>query len=337
MSEDKDTLISQEKGFSSGNNVYGDTNPQMTTQNYSSGSGIYSQQNPQTNTPPNSGGNYQPPNINPPPYIPKEPIPQQNPQQVAPIPVFTGIQYSFVADPMQELAEAKSVLIRQLPQFGEQYTGCESPNRYYVFSHTFEGYKLLFMCKEISSCCMRNCCRAEQRGFHMIIKHVNNVYGFANFDTHFATLIKPCKCTCCCCNRPEMDVILGNNQYCGRITQPYTCCDPEFHVYSGKGNSIEYVISADCCQCGLLCANRSCGKLSEAEFLITRYLKPEVKLGSIIKQVATVSELVTSADSYQISFPVEASPEDKLLLISAGLMIDYQFFEESASENNQRG
>jgi hypothetical protein len=44
--------------------------------------------------------------------------------------------------------------------------------------------------------------------------------------------------------------------------------------------------------------------------------------------------LITSADSYQIIFPKDASPKDKMILILAGLMIDYQFFEESASSNN---
>ena len=56
--------------------------------------------------------------------------------------------------------------------------------------------------------------------------------------------------------------------------------------------------------------------------------------GSITKKVATAAELVTSADSYQINFPPDANPQDKLLLIVAGLMIDYQFFEETASSND---
>ena len=57
-------------------------------------------------------------------------------------------------------------------------------------------------------------------------------------------------------------------------------------------------------------------------------------VGSIVKKTATVSELLTSADSYQITFPANALPNEKLLLIIAGLMIDYQYFEEKAGENN---
>ena len=57
---------------------------------------------------------------------------------------------------MAELAISTGVLIRQQPQILEQITGCESPNRYYVFSQSPQaGMKLLFMCKELSECCQR--------------------------------------------------------------------------------------------------------------------------------------------------------------------------------------
>ena len=46
------------------------------------------------------------------------------------------------------------------------------------------------------------------------------------------------------------------------------------------------------------------------------------------------SEVITDADSYQVSFPASATAEDKLLLIALGLMIDYQYFETSSSDEN---
>ena len=45
--------------------------------------------------------------------------------------------------------------------------------------------------------------------------------------------------------------------------------------------------------------------------------------------------MITNADSYLINFPSKATPADKLLLITAGLMIDYQFFENSPESPNQ--
>ena len=85
---------------------------------------------------------------------------------------------------MAELAMSTGVLIRQEAQFLEQITGCESPNRYFVFSQSPQGgMKLLFKCKEQSGCCMRNCCPANSREFNMLIKHVKNA---SNLDDNYS-------------------------------------------------------------------------------------------------------------------------------------------------------
>ena len=49
---------------------------------------------------------------------------------------------------MKELTNSTRVLKRQEAQFMEQFIGCESPNRFYVFSQSPKGeMKLLFKCK----------------------------------------------------------------------------------------------------------------------------------------------------------------------------------------------
>ena len=263
-----------------------------------------------------------------------QPVPQPGAVHA---PYLGGIQYVYVVDPMAELAISTGVLIKQEAQFFEQITGCESPNRYYVFSQSPQaGMKLLFKCKEYSDCCMRNCCPANNREFNMAIKHIASAqYMDENFSSPYIDVRKPCKCTCCCLERPEMIINFGQNQQpVGRIKQPFTCCDPVFATYDSTGQ-VKHTIHGDCCQCGLICKNNFCGKLSEVVFNIhegTNLLTSPV--GSIIKRVATAAELVTSADSYQINFPPRATAADKLLLIVAGLMIDYQFFEEAASSND---
>ena len=263
-----------------------------------------------------------------------QPVPQVG---AVPPPSFGGIQYVYVPDPMAELAMSTGVLIKQQAQFLEQITGCESPNRYYVFSQSPQGgMKLLFKCKEYSECCMRNCCPAKSREFNMAVKHIATAANLnEDFNTPFVDIRKPFKCTCFCLDRPEMLIKYGaNNQPLGRIKQPYTCFDPMFSTYDSTGNK-RYTIHADCCQCGLLCANNFLGKLSEVTFHIySNGNMTSPPSGSITKKSATASELVTSADSYQVNFPRDATPEDKMVLIAAGLMIDYQFFEESASDSN---
>jgi hypothetical protein len=237
---------------------------------------------------------------------------------------------------MSELGMSSGVLIKQKPQFLEQFTGCESPNRFYVFSQSPQaGMKLLFKCKEFSGCCMRNCCPASQREFIMSIKHVANNSGLNDdFSTPFVKVNKPFKCTCFCLDRPKMSINYANGNPLGAIKEPFTCCDPQVNTFDNTG-MMKYVIRADCCQCGLLCRNNFCGKLSKAVFNIYKTNELNRPVGSIIKKgSSSFSELITSADSYQVNFPLDATPEDKMILIVAGLMIDYQFFEEKAENNN---
>ena len=165
-------------------------------------------------------------------YIPMQPI---NPG-IPPHPgqFIGGIQYVYCADPMTELNYSTGVLIRQQPQFFEMYTGCESPNRYYVFSQSRQGgMKLLFKCKEISGCCMRNCCPANSREFNMVIKHIANSANLDdNFQKTFVNVVKPFKCTCCCLERPEMIVTFSeSNQPLGKNKQPFTCYNPKITIY----------------------------------------------------------------------------------------------------------
>ena len=251
---------------------------------------------------------------------------------------FAGITYTYVLDPMQELALSPSVLIRQQPQFFEQISGCESPNRYFVFSQSPQtGFKMLFKCKEQSECCQRNCCSASMREFVMDIKHIANAGALnENFQNSFVHVNKPFKCTCCCLERPEMIAnYSANNELVGKVKQPFSCCDPIFTIYDNAG-TMRYFIYADCCQCGLCCSG-PCAKMSEVTFNIYRDANMGQPIGSIVKKIANFSELITSADSYQVNFPADARPNEKLLLIITGLMIDYQFFEERAGNDDNTG
>ena len=248
---------------------------------------------------------------------------------------FAGITYTYVLDPMQELALSPSVLIRQQPQFFEQISGCESPNRYFVFSQSPQtGFKMLFKCKEQSECCQRNCCSASMREFVMDIKHIANAGALnENFQNSFVHVNKPFKCTCCCLERPEMIAnYSANNELVGKVKQPFSCCDPIFTIYDNAG-TMRYYIYADCCQCGLCCSG-PCAKMSEVTFNIYRDANMGQPIGHIVKKIANFSELITSADSYQVNFPADARPNEKLLLIITGLMIDYQFFEERAGNDD---
>lgn len=248
------------------------------------------------------------------------------------------MQFVYVQDPLTELQNCIGALIRQQPEWLEVFTGCETQNRYHVFGKNPNGgLKYLFKCQERSSFCERNCCPASVREFNMEVRHI------ASYDQlmassvvkNFANIFKPLKCPCFCLNRPEMDVqLFQTGEHVGIVRQPFSCCDPHFQIFD-SGNVLKYYIIASCCQCAICCANSLCGKCSEGVFNIyPAEGQAGGPIGRIVKKSADFSELMTSADSYQVEFPATATPLDKLLIISLGLMIDYQYFEESASDKN---
>ena len=253
-----------------------------------------------------------------------------------PMPAPQAPNIVFVKDPMSELNNCTGVIIRQQPELFEAITGCETANRYHVYGQTSQGLKYLFKCIEKSDFCMRSCCPSNIREFDMEIYHVISLGQQAT--KLFANALKPLMFPCFCCCRPEMTLLLGDQkEVVGKIVNTFTICDPEFDVFDKSGN-LKFRVHADCCQCGLLCANNICGKFSSANFEIYDGTLTN-KVGQISKMAAqSYSEMVTDADSYQITFPQQASPHDKLLLIALGLMIDYQYFEtDSNSESRNHG
>ena len=253
---------------------------------------------------------------------------QQNQMQMP----FGGMQFVYVIDPLTELGNCTGVEIKQQPEFFEMITGCETANRYHVFGQSPQGIKYLFKCNERSGWCMRNCCPSNVRQFDMNITHISSTNSMVTeLKKDFANIFKPFKCTICCINRPQIFLTLNDgNKRVGMIRHTFTLCDPEFEIYD-ENHSLKYIITADCCQCGLLFNNAFFGKISEVIFNILIPSKNQV-VGTLIKKSANAAELVIDADSYQINFPQTATPTDKLLIIALGLMIDYQYFETNSSD-----
>ena len=51
------------------------------------------------------------------------------------------------------------------------------------------------------------------------------------YTTPFATMKKPCMCTCFCLRRPEISVMVNSTgKPAGKIKYIYTCYDPTFLV-----------------------------------------------------------------------------------------------------------
>jgi hypothetical protein len=237
--------------------------------------------------------------------------------------------FVYIQDPFTEIAQSRTAIVRQEPALLERLTGCVTRNHYHVFLSTPYGLKYAFKCNEQSSGCARCCLSANSRPVKIIMRHV---ISFQQYDGDMAKVFinvdKPCKCACCCFCRPYMDVRLADNgQQLGIISEPCTCCDVDMEVLDTAGN-LRYDINGDCCQLGL-CCGPSLKKLANVNFEIK---ENGYTVGAIRKLTSSLGEFFTKADSYEVVFPEKATPSEKLLLILATLMIDYQNFESDNSD-----
>ena len=249
-------------------------------------------------------------------------------------PYIQGMQYLPISDPMAELDSCLGILIKQIPEIAEALSGCEMENIYHVFGSSTSGFKFLFKCKESSNWCVRRCCTSTRRGFNMDIGWIASGNPMDPIASEFAKADKSCSLGCCCLCRPEMVLSLqSNKQRVGRARYECTLCDPTFHIYD-ESDILRYIITGSCCQCGLMCTNNFCGKFSEVTFDI--YNPNGNKSGKIMKQRASGAEYITDADSYEVVFPQDACAKDKILLTAVGHLIDYQYFELDANDDEEK-
>jgi hypothetical protein len=174
----------------------------------------------------------------------------------------------------------------------------------------------------------------------MKIRHVNNQADFVveDYSNYYAVAQKPFKCTCLCLERPSI-VIKNNNYYFGKIIEPFSCCDSIYDIYDSSDKT-KWKISGNCCQCGLLFKNTICGKCAEVTFHIfsanDSSLDSSNSKGYIKKQCSGIQELVSDADNFELVFPKDATPEEKMMLIGTVLMIDYRHFEDNGTDKRKQ-
>ena len=242
------------------------------------------------------------------------------------------------------LEKIQEVIIKQESDILEAVTGCQEPNNYHIYGRFPNGEKCyIFRCKEFSSCPMRCCCPVSCRELIMKMKlsseedenqNENNSNNESNsneedFSDCILLIDKKYKCPFFNCIRPEMRVfIAGTKCLIGTIEEGFSCCDPIFNVY-GKDGKIIYTINTDCCQCGFMCRNNCLGKTDECVFFIYKGESPDIPIGEINKKAA--ASQLSIADNYYVLFPKNATVEEKLLLSIAGMMIDYQYFENNTN------
>lgn len=231
----------------------------------------------------------------------------------------------------QRLDEQTGVFIKQKYETLELVTGCETENKYLVYPLDKSGGdkkgRTMFKAKEKSGCCQRICLTGGCRAFHMDIS--TYIRGEEDDYEPFLKLERPFKCTCLCFQRPEVTVTLvegGRSEFLGKIIDPWNWCDIEFKIYDSS-NTLKYRIDGNCCQLGLCCAC-PCDPCQTVNFNVFN-ANNEVISTMQKRGAGCVKEMATDADNFALNFPANISVQDKALLMSAVLFLDYRHFEQN--------
>jgi len=231
----------------------------------------------------------------------------------------------------ERLAERGGIFVKQKFDWQEAFSGCETENVYEVYGVNKDGEKkgkAIFKCKEKSGCCSRQFMSAECRPFIVTINTVDDE--FEELDNEpFLKIERPCKCTCYCFNRPEITVTWvegGRNEYLGKIKDPWNWCDLLVTVQD-KNNEIRYKIDGSCCQLGMHC-KAPCEPCQTIDFEIKSPGGDNV--GHLTKKSqGCFKAMISDSDNFAMTFPANATKEDKALLMCAIIFLDFRYFEEN--------
>lgn len=132
-------------------------------------------------------------------------------------------------------------------------------------------------------------------------------------------------------NKNRYTVINAENKSLfGNIELKHSCCcsDPDIHITNSK-NFLEYRVDTDGSQCGYCCCCEGCCS-SAVDYSILNQNHNQV-LGNIIKNEFSGSHNEMLA--YKIIFPNDATPEEKVLLISTSMAIDNIIYPTLGNKN----
>ena len=239
------------------------------------------------------------------------------------------MHYMTINNPLLELYKSKDAIIKI------EYNDCcccsENQNTYNVFTkinNNNEVVKYLFQGKELISCRDYSCRAYCHNPFILNINKVTKTSPEIT-SSPFAKLEKSCSFPCFCFCRPEAVIkIMTSDKILGQIKMPFSMGDTVYHIYNSK-NKLKYIIDAEYCQTGIICMKNICGCLPEVYFEIyeNKDNKNQVT-GNIHRIPGKFENFMHVLDCYQITFPINATGEERFLLLCAVFLIEYQVFRK---------
>lgn len=177
---------------------------------------------------------------------------------------------------------------------------------------------------ESTGCCTKQLkgCLGDCAAFSVEAFNITN-----GGNTEFLQMERPWTCTCCCYNRPVMNITAGHEKVpIGSIVDPFACCDLTFKLLDPQGTEVMQA-KGGCCQWGL-CCQCPCGPCKEVNFDIVDATDPNVKVGHITKQVPSCIKCCCAGDvdNYKIDFQQIQDPQWKAMVTSLAVFMDFRFF-----------
>lgn len=234
----------------------------------------------------------------------------------------------------RQFEDATSMSVRQTRKgFWVQFCcGCEVQDEFKWF-HTTDGRNEQFATSlEESECLPRICC-SQCHEFKMVATEETT-------GEEVLTMFRPCAlgpgpCKCCLYQKMEFS---SQGKKLGQIEELCYCCVPRMQISDASGAPVYKVHSPTCCGgvCVNCCAegNPCCGKgCCKVPFHVFPHDQDVTDggapyIGKIVKQPKSLMvELISEAEAFDISFPDNATKEQKAMIAGSAVLINAHFFE----------
>lgn len=279
-------------------------------------------------------GNQPPMGMGMPPQMMANPQMMMNPQLMMPGMIIYQGKWG-----LDKLREQPGIFVKHRFDVLEAVTGCERNKHYNIFAIDGNGDKTghpIFRAHEKATWCSRNCLPAHCQPFTMQIRNKDPI-SMEIDESEFLFLQRDCKFTCCCCNRPEMTVNFverGAQKKLGKAKHPFLCCDLGLNIYDAE-DKIKYYLRGSCCQLGTCCQKCPCDPCQLVSFDLQN--EKGEKIGSLEKRSqGCVKTILSDAGSFSMVYPPDATEEDKALLMSSIMLLDFMYFEQNPPDKNRK-
>lgn len=236
-------------------------------------------------------------------------------------------------------ADKKVISIRQTRRgCFQELLGCEALDEFKWFDKTNDENVQFATSLEESDCLCRICLGGCHE-FSMDVKELDSDNVIMSMHRPFGCPAGACKC--CCYNTMTMS---ANGRALGSIEEQCWVCVPRMIVKGANGQDIYKVHSPTCC--GGMCVNccaegKNCGAVCcRVPFHIFPASQQDTdngapNAGKILKIPKSIkTEVFTDAEAYDVTFPEDATAEQKALLAGSTIYINANFFEQ---ENESGG